>query len=139
VRVFLDTNVLLSAIATRGLCADILRTTTAEHELVLAEVVLQELARVLVRKLRMSEAEAQRNVSEFRHYPVQPLPTVLPAIAVRDPDDLRVLASALEGGAEVLVTGDKDLLSIADQVSALTIVDPRTFWSMHLDASERSG
>jgi hypothetical protein len=36
VRVCLDTNVLVAAFATRGLCADVLRTVIAEHELVLA-------------------------------------------------------------------------------------------------------
>ena len=34
VRVFLDTNVLVAAFATRGLCADVVRTVLAEHELV---------------------------------------------------------------------------------------------------------
>jgi predicted nucleic acid-binding protein len=40
VRVFLDTNVLISAFATRGLCAELFRSVIAEHELVLGEVVL---------------------------------------------------------------------------------------------------
>ena len=46
-RVFLDTNVLVSAFATRGLCADVLRLILAEHTLVTGEVVLRELRRAL--------------------------------------------------------------------------------------------
>ena len=42
-RVFLDTNVLVSAIATRGICADLLRSVAAERELIVGEVVLVEL------------------------------------------------------------------------------------------------
>ena len=34
-RVFLDTNMLVAAFATRGLCEDVLRTTLSEHELVI--------------------------------------------------------------------------------------------------------
>jgi len=47
VRVFLDTNVLVSAFATRGVCADLVRFVLAEHTLVTSEVVLRELRRVL--------------------------------------------------------------------------------------------
>jgi hypothetical protein len=39
-RVFLDTNVLVAAFATRGLCADLLRVVLVRHELVVADVVL---------------------------------------------------------------------------------------------------
>jgi predicted nucleic acid-binding protein len=37
VRVYLDTNVLMSAVATRGLCADVLHVVVAEHQLVAGE------------------------------------------------------------------------------------------------------
>jgi predicted nucleic acid-binding protein len=46
-RGFLDTNVLVSAFATRGLCADVLRHVLTEHELLTGEVVLAELRRAL--------------------------------------------------------------------------------------------
>jgi predicted nucleic acid-binding protein len=48
---------------------------------------------------------------------------------VRDPDDLWVLASAIEGDADALVTGDQDLLAVAD-IAPLPIVTPREFWEM---------
>jgi len=53
-----------------------------------------------------------------------PAPSDLP---LRDPDDAWVLASALAGEAELLVTGDKDLLSVAER-APLPIVDPRGCW-----------
>ena len=48
--VFLDTNVVVSAVATRGLCADLFHVVLAEHELVLGETVLTELRPVLRRR-----------------------------------------------------------------------------------------
>ena len=42
-KVCLDTNVLVAAFATRGLCADVLRTVLVDHELVMGEVLLEEL------------------------------------------------------------------------------------------------
>ena len=52
-RVFLDTNVLVSAFATRGLCADVVRYVLAEHELIVGAVVLEELRRVLRTKMKL--------------------------------------------------------------------------------------
>ena len=44
-------------------------------------------------------------------------------------DDRWVCASAVEGRAEVFVTGDRDLLDVAGAAS-LKIVDPRGFWQL---------
>jgi predicted nucleic acid-binding protein len=46
---------------------------------------------------------------------------------MRDLDDRWVLASAVDGNADLLVTGDQDLLAVARQ-APLTIVDPRGCW-----------
>ena len=129
-KVVLGTNVLVSAYATRGLCAEVLRVVLAEHELVSAEVVLEELERVLARKIGLPGAEVERIVGFLREHPVQPRPASLPEIEVSDPDDAWVLASALEAGADVLVTGDPDLLEVADAARGLRIVDPRGFWEL---------
>ena len=46
-------------------------------------------------------------------------------IRVRDRDDEWVLVSAIAGAADMLVTGDKDLLTVAAQ-SPIVILAPRT-------------
>ena len=43
-RVFLDTNVLVSAFATRGLCNELYEYVLNEHELITGEVIIQEFA-----------------------------------------------------------------------------------------------
>jgi uncharacterized protein len=134
VRVFLDTNVLVSAYATRGLCADVLRSVLAEHELLTGEVVLEELERVLITKLRLPQEHVRELLGSLREHPVQPRPASIGNLAVRDPDDAWVPASALEADADVLVTGDPDLLDVADGVEGIRIVNPRGFWSMLRDA-----
>ena len=47
-------------------------------------------------------------------------------VTVRDPDDGRILADAIGAGVQVLVTGDKDLLDVAEQ-SPNSILSPRAF------------
>ncbi|MFC1573122.1 putative toxin-antitoxin system toxin component, PIN family [Candidatus Eisenbacteria bacterium] len=128
-RVFLDTNVLVSAFATRGLCADVMRQVLAEHVLVTGEVVLRELRKALRVKLKVP-AETIEEIEHFlRECEVVPKPSAPSAVKVRDPDDRWVLASALAGQADVLVTGDKDLLTLGKQ-APLRIVDPRGFWTL---------
>lgn len=129
-KIFADTNVLVSALATRGLCADLLQLIITEHDLVTGEVVLVELERILARKLRLPEATITRQLAALRRYPVTPKPTFLSAYEVRDPDDRLVLTSALAAGADALVTGDKDLLAIRDEVSELIITEPRGLWEL---------
>ena len=55
----LDTDVLVSAFATRGLCTDLFHTIVAEHDLVLGETVVAEMRRVLADKLRVPQANGQ--------------------------------------------------------------------------------
>lgn len=126
-KVLLDTNVLIAAFATRGLCEDVLRTVLAEHDLVLGESILEELERVLVAKLGMP-MERARSVAQFlRDRGVVVNPSEPASMPQDDPDDGWILAAAIEGEVDALVTGDRHLLGIADNASA-TIVSPRGFW-----------
>ena len=128
-RVFLDTNVLVAAFATRGLCADVVRVVLAEHQLVTADVVLTELRLVLVRRVKLPEAIVEDILALLRDHEVVPKPRRPSNLAIRDPDDRWILASATAGRADILVTGDRDLLDVADK-APLRILDPRGFWDL---------
>lgn len=130
-RVFLDTNVLVSAYATRGLCADVLRLILAEHDLLTGEVVLKELERILASKIRLSPPIVQETITFLRQYHVEPKPRDLLPVTRVDADDAWVLASAVVARADVLITGDPHLLNAADEVRELRIINPRRFWEMH--------
>ena len=93
-RVFFDTNVLVSAVATRGICADLLRIVASEQELVVGEVVLTELRRVLEIRMRLP-AERIDEVEKFlRTYEVVAKPDAMDPIVVRDEAVRWVLANA---------------------------------------------
>ena len=129
-RVFLDTNVLVAAFATRGLCADVFRLVLAEHELLVSAALIEEVTRTLTKKIRVPDPVVREIVAFLRASAsiVESAPE-RPPIAVRDPDDVVILGEALSGGADVLVTGDKDLL-VLGEVGALRILDPRGFWEL---------
>lgn len=132
-KVFLDTNVLVSAFTTRGLCADVFRLILAEHELVLGRPVLDELERVLARRFRMPAPEVDAIPTFLHDYPIAEADVELPELDIRDPDDRPVLASALAAGADILISGDRDLLAI-EQVFDPRIMNPRGFWEWSREA-----
>lgn len=126
-RIALDTNVLVSAVATRGLCADLLPVVLAEHQLVLGERVLAELHRVLQRTLRLPVT----TIDELDRFLRQQgdVITAAPPVRLRDRDDLVVVAEAIAGKVDLLVSGDADLLEIASR-APIAIVAPRTCWEI---------
>jgi uncharacterized protein len=129
VRVCLDTNVLVAAFATRGLCSDVLRTVLSEHELVLGEVILTEFRRVLEDKFRLPSDRIAAAEDVFRSIEVIPKPREPRFLELRDTEDQWVVATALAGAAEVLVTGDAELLE-ASARAPLPILSPRSFWDL---------
>ncbi len=128
-RVCLDTNVLVAAFATRGLCADVLRVVLAEHEWILGEVILEELRRVLRQKLRLPVELVRTIETVFDQCEVVPRPARRTSVVIRDATDAWVLGTAVAARADVLVTGDKDLRVIAGK-APLPVLDPRAFWSL---------
>jgi len=128
VRIFLDTNVLASALTTRGLCAELFEAVLQSHELLISQPVLIELERVLPEKLGQSQSITRSFVSLLRaEADLISQPRTPPKLP--DPDDEAILASALAGNAKVFVTGDKALLKLKS-VEGLPIITPRELWEM---------
>jgi uncharacterized protein len=126
-KVFLDTNVIVSATATRGLCADVLRTVIEFHELIVSEPLLAEIRRVLKAKLGAPPEVIAEVVSLLGQDTIAAEALPLFDLPLKDPADLAIVSSALHGGADVLVTGDKELLNLK-RVRTLQILTPRQFW-----------
>jgi predicted nucleic acid-binding protein len=130
VRVFPDTNVLASAFGSRGLCADVLRVILREHELVTGEVVIEELRRALGRKFGMRADVVSEYESFLRGYHVEPKPRRLPNLNLSEQTDLMVVGSAINAEAEVLITGDREMLDLKQKPKHLRIISPREFWNL---------
>ena len=133
-RVFLDTNVLVAAFATRGLCADVFRLAAVKHHLLIGEPVLEEFGRILTSKLHMPRDARNEALGVLRRFllaaaAAKPIP-----LGINDPADEWIVACALGAAAEVFVTGDKALLGLR-KVKNMAIVSPRQFWTQAQPAS----
>ena len=125
-KVFFDTNVLASALATRGLCAELFEVVLQSHELLISESVIKELKRILPGKLGLSVSVTEGFVT-FLYDEACLVKGEQPFPSLPDPDDEPIVASALAGQAHVFVTGDKALLEL-QQVMNLPVISPRQFW-----------
>ena len=126
-RIALDTNVLVSAVATRGLCADLFNLVLAEHQLIIGVTVLGELKKVLRQKIRVPADIIDEFETLLRREATVVGKSQVLAIEIRDKSDAAVLAEAVAGGAKVLVTGDEDLIAVADR-APIEILSPRGLW-----------
>ncbi len=123
-KVFLDTNVWLSAIVFPGLCAELLAALMeTSHELLSSELVRTETHEVLRRKFsRHEEALSLFDVlwMEARCLADADEPT--------DDADARLVLAAAQGGADFFVTGDQRVLAWGAQ-GEMRILSPREAWA----------
>jgi putative PIN family toxin of toxin-antitoxin system len=129
VRVCLDTNVIVAATATRGLCADVMREVLARHELVISEALIGEVAAVLAEKIGVPSDLVSELVSLLREGAASFGPSDTAGIPASDQADKILLSAALNGKAEVFVTGDGELLEL-QKMGTMAIVSPRAFWEL---------
>ena len=138
-RVVLDTNVVLSALVFGGGLTGRMRAVWQSQRALplVSTATVQELMRVLAYpKFRLSGQDRSLLLAEYLPYTETiHMPQTPPEVPdCRDPYDLMFLQLATVGGAAVLVSGDKDLLTLADtflRQSGCAIVEPESFFKAY--------
>ena len=125
-RVFLDTNVLVSAFISRGISAEIFRIIVKEHELIIGDLVLNELKRILHTKLEMPLAQVNNILNYLKSFEQINYTGEESPFEIRDKDDEKILVLALQSNSDVLITGDKDFLDVRKSLS-IKVLNPREF------------
>ena len=137
-RVLLDTNILISYLLNprrESAATQIIRLgVLGKFVQLFPEELLEELARKAAQKKYLAERINPQELKDLvgilsRESEIIPKITEeIPAVS-RDPKDDYLLAYALVGQADYLVTGDKDLL-VLERVGTVTIATPRQFWQL---------
>ncbi len=126
-RVFLDTNVLISSLTVRGLCSELLESIFNEHDLLVCEPVLQELKRILAEKFHLPAPLIRDYIKLLKTESELVTAQATVNIKLNDQDDVRILAFVIPARPDVFVTGDKELLKLAE-IEGVPIISPRQFW-----------
>lgn len=124
--VVLDTNVWVSALEFGGVPDQAVFQALTRDRLAISGFIQSEILRVLTRKFGRDPLELQASLAEL----------LVEALAVevtgeikgvcRDPKDDAILETAWKAGADYLVAGDKDLLSLGE-FRGTAIVSPSAY------------
>lgn len=128
-KIFLDTNVLISSVATRGLCSDLMREVFSYHQLVISPELLKEIEHVLDNKIGLPKTLIYEFIDIIKQDSVVSHSIKNFDIEINDKSDLPILSSALNGEVEIFVTGDKELLEI-EKIDNMKIISPREYWEI---------
>lgn len=126
-KVVFDSNVLVAAFATHGVCHDLFEYCLRNTTLICSDFISDEVERILIHKIKIPA----KKVSEIIHYLKNQTKWIVPESLIvanlRDPNDQMIIATALFGGADYLITGDKDML-VLKKIKKTVIISPRDFW-----------
>ena len=126
-RVVLDTNVIVSGLNFPGnerLVLDLARR--GRYALVLSPLILDEVRGVLVRKFDWNETVSDRAIAMLGDSATIIEPRQLPNVIANNEADNRILACAIESGADYLVTGDRrHLLPLGEHRGTKIVNAPR--------------
>lgn len=106
--VTLDTNVLIAAFVSRGQCHELYEHLVRQHRIVLSSCILQEFKDKLLSKFKIAESDVMAAIELLAKRVEIADPVKLPQPVSRDSDDDWILATALAGKSECIVTGDND-------------------------------
>jgi putative PIN family toxin of toxin-antitoxin system len=131
--VVFDTNVIVAAIITEGICSKLLRRARAgEFLLISCPFILKELQRILLKKFRLSNEDAASAMKPIDEAVSQVIEHGLKVADIcRDADDDNIIACAVAAKADYLVTGDSDLLEIKSY-KGVKIITPRDFEALFI-------
>lgn len=129
-RCVIDSGVWISGLHFGGVPESVYNLASADGSVVLCEPILAEVYRVLQVKFGWEEHRIRLAVDPYLSLAtVVRLPARIPAIC-RDPKDDMVIACAKAARAEVIISGDKDLL-VLHPIGDIQVLTPSAFLKFH--------
>ena len=127
-----DTNVLVAAFSTHGICNSLFEYAIENCTIVLSDYILDEVHNILTNKFKMPE----KNANDIRLFLIDSCfisdYKIFSDQISRDKNDDTILGIIDKKRVDYLVTGDKDLL-VLKKYNNIPIVSPRELWNIFRD------
>jgi putative PIN family toxin of toxin-antitoxin system len=131
-KIVIDTNVLLSAQFFSGFTAEIYDYIWINHEIILSEWIITEFTRIAKLKIKVPENELNELINHIRNGVTILEPAGKKPVICRDTDDDNILWISESSKADILLTGDSDLLLLKTHGKTM-ILNPRQFREKFLE------
>ncbi len=128
-RILVDTNVIVSGLIAKGACFEILEDLVYSHTPFVTPYVMDECQKVLLHKFHLSKGTVKSLLQTVdRHFKKGKTSTKRPNIC-RDANDNQILADALINEVDIILSGDKDLLSL-EEYEGIKMIGPKDYWKL---------
>jgi putative PIN family toxin of toxin-antitoxin system len=134
--VVLDSNVWISALQFGGVALVALRSAFIYDRIACCDEIGIEVSKVLVARFGWAPQNPVAAMKKYSDAMFDVRITGALEGICRDPKDDMVLECALIGGAELIVSGDKDLLTLK-AYSGISIITPRAYLDLFADPQSR--
>ena len=125
-KIVFDTNVIISALITHGLSYRVLDICIDKHVLFISDWIINELNETLDKKFDINQPELDRIIDFLYRSFIKIKPQGNKPTICRDVDDNNILFLAESVNADIIITGDDDLL-ILEKYKNIKILTPREF------------
>ena len=130
-KIVLDTNVILSAFLTEGITHKVFYDCIITHDIYISEFIVNELKSVLHRKFEVKDED----IKEFIYFLESSFHITIPSNELpkicRDETDNNILQLAYFVKADVIISGDKDLLTLK-KFKGIRIISTRDYFNEYL-------
>ena len=126
-KIVLDSNVIVSAFGTQGLCSKVFTHCLFEHEIVISEFIIEEVVKTLEEKFKIPKQKTKEHRQFLMEETKVVIPMNVPSDVCKDPKDLKVLGTAWADKSDIIITGDKHLLSLKE-FKGISVLSVREFW-----------
>jgi putative PIN family toxin of toxin-antitoxin system len=127
--IVLDTNIIIAAFATEGLCHSLFELCVDQHEIYICDFIILELSRNFDKKLKLPRNANDNIIDYLTENATLQNPPALPHQICRDKNDDIIISLADTVKAPYLITGDNDLLELK-RYKNTRIITPREFWEI---------
>ena len=127
-RIVFDTNVLIAAFISHGVCSELLEHCIRCHKIVASKFILTEFSDKLIAKFNFSRYEVSKATQLLISRLMIVTQKELERNVCRDAKDDFILGTATEGRCKCIISGDKDLL-ILKKYKGIDIISPQDFWN----------
>jgi uncharacterized protein len=121
-----DSGIWISALEYGGVPRQAIEYADAEDQMLLCVEIENEVVRIMAKKFGRAPDSIRRRMAELSNAAIWVVVTGKLSGICRDPNDDFILECAETGKADLIVTGDKDLLSLKTY-RAINIFTPRQY------------